>query len=427
MVSRLRILRALKLTLLGVVALGLLASGGDDLSLSPAQKAATPYLYDLVGWHAKNFLSKWVHRGLRSLPRTSQSEEQRRNDVDEYFRLAGDVNRVRSDLDLAAAKPAGNGTADLTTLEGELEALTSRRRDLRNDVEETLESVVSAVIVDDRLSTWGEFIFPPVDIRLAGTPKVFITSPRDRIERVHDVLLDSDIRVEERERIEEELLLESDLSALVLDLGGVATYPASLPDNQPLRWTLQVAAHEWLHHYFFFQPLGQRMFDTPEMQSLNETAANLAGREIGDRAFGLLGGVIDEGMSASAATTQPIDAVDAPPEFDFTTEMRATRQRVDALLGEGRVDEAETYMEERRRLFVENGHHIRKLNQAYFAFHGTYADSPSSVSPIGGQLEQFREFFGNVGGFISAVSGVSSYDRFLARLDELVAGSDNSE
>ena len=403
--------------------MGLLTSGGDNLYLNPAKAAAAPYLYDLVGWHAKNFLSKWVHRGLRSLPWESQSERQRRNDVDEYFRLTGEENRVRSDLDLAAARPSGNGTTDLTRLEEELDRVIARRRDLRNDVEETIESVISAVIVDDGLSTWGDFILPPVDIRLAGTPKVLITSPRDRIERVHDVLLDSDVRVEEREKIEDELLSESGLSVVVLDIGGVATYPASLPDNQPLRWTLQIAAHEWLHHHFFLRPLGRHMFDSPEMQSLNETVANLAGREIGDRAFGLLGGVIDEGMAASAATTEPIDRVDAPRGFDFAIEMRETRQRVDALLDEGRIDEAEAYMEERRRLFVENGHNIRKLNQAYFAFHGTYADNPSSISPIGDQLEQYREFFGDVGAFISGVSEISSYEGFLARLDELTAGA----
>ena len=419
MVSRLA--RLLKITLLGVVALGLLVSSGDNLYISPVQKAAAPYRYDLIGWHAKNFLSKWAHRGLRSLPWTSQSEERRRSDLDEYFRLSGEVNRVRSELDRTAAERDGDVTTDLAGLEEELARLLARRSELRNDAEETLESAISAVVVEDGLSTWAGLVFPPTDVRLTNTPKVLVTSPRDRIERIDDVLMGPEISTEEKERIEEELLSGSDLSSLVVDIGGVATYPASIPDNQALRWTLQIAAHEWLHHYLFFRPLGRHMFDSPEMETLNETVANVAGREIGDRAFGLLGGTIEDGMAPGDAV-ETTDAVDPPPGFDFGIEMRETRRMADGLLAEGRIDEAEAYMEQRRRLFVENGHDIRKLNQAYFAFHGTYADSPFSVSPIGEQLERYRGAFGSVGEFIRSVSAMYSYGRFRAKLEELTAG-----
>ena len=420
MVSRLA--RLLKITLLGVVALGLLVSSGDNLYISPVQKAAAPYRHDLIGWHAKNFLSKWAHRGLRSLPWTSQSEERRRSDLDEYFRLSGEVNRVRSELDRTAAEREGDATTDLVRLEEELDRLLARRSELRNDAEETLESAISAVIVEDGLSTWAGLVFPPTDVRLTNTPKVLVTSPRDRIERIDDMLMGPEISTEEKERIEEELLSGSDLSSLVVDIGGVATYPASIPDNQALRWTLQIAAHEWLHHYLFFRPLGRHMFDSPEMETLNETVANVAGREIGDRAFGLLGGTIEDGMAPGDAVEET-DGVDPPPGFDFGIEMRETRRMADGLLAEGRIDEAEAYMEQRRRLFVENGHDIRKLNQAYFAFHGTYADSPFSVSPIGEQLERYRGAFGSVGEFIRSVSAMYSYGRFRAELDELGTGS----
>ena len=419
MVSRLA--RLLKITLLGVVALGLLVSSGDNLYISPVQKAAAPYRYDLIGWHAKNFLSKWAHRGLRSLPWTSQSEERRRSDLDEYFRLSGEVNRVRSELDRTAAERDGGVTTDLAGLEEELARLLARRSELRNDAEETLESAISAVVVEDGLSTWAGLVFPPTDVRLTNTPKVLVTSPRDRIERIDDVLMGPEISTEEKERIEEELLSGSDLSSLVVDIGGVATYPASIPDNQALRWTLQIAAHEWLHHYLFFRPLGRHMFDSPEMETLNETVANVAGREIGDRAFGLLGGTIEDG-TAPGDPAETTDGVDPLPGFDFGIEMRETRRVADALLAEGRIDEAEAYMEERRRLFVENGHDIRKLNQAYFAFHGTYADSPFSVSPIGEQLERYRGAFESVGEFIRSVSAMYSYGRFQAELDKLTVG-----
>ncbi len=79
-------------------------------------------------------------------------------------------------------------------------------------------------------------------------------------------------------------------------------------------------------------------------------------------------------------------------------------------------------MEERRREFVANGYGIRKLNQAYFAFHGSYADSPTSISPIGGQLESLRQRSASLGGFVRAVAQISSY-RDLEELLERDEGS----
>ncbi len=159
------------------------------------------------------------------------------------------------------------------------------------------------------------------------------------------------------------------------------------------------------------------------MQVLNETVADIAGRELGNRAFQALGGDVErspemglEGVEA-AADTGPQDREDAA--FDFNREMRETRLRVDELLAEGSIEEAEAYMEERRKLFVTNGFNIRKLNQAYFAFHGTYADSPASVNPIGGQLQRLRSRAPDSGSFVRTGSRFSSYQEFLESLAAL--------
>jgi len=63
--------------------------------------------------------------------------------------------------------------------------------------------------------------------------------------------------------------------------------------------------------------------------------------------------------------------------------MRNIRRNVDAYLEQGQIDQAEKYMIEQQQFLSANGYYIRKLNQAYFAFHGNYADSPTSVNPIG--------------------------------------------
>jgi hypothetical protein len=79
-------------------------------------------------------------------------------------------------------------------------------------------------------------------------------------------------------------------------------------------------------------------------------------------------------------------------------------------MAEGRVAEAEAYMEARRHVFVENGYrHLRKLNQAYFAFHGSYAISPGAVDPIGPLLKRLRLRHGSLKSFADAVQGIATY------------------
>ena len=425
MISRLK--KLLRWPVVVLLSLMLLSLGNDALRLNPAQQAGAPFMYDLFQWEAANFLDKWVYRLSRFLPWNSLSQEEKLNRVEEYFRLGEDVRRLEADLYEATAKDSDDASLARMTIESELEEIKGRRKSLRNDVEEVIEATISTVVAEEDIGTLWKLIFPPVDMRLTNPPKLLVTSPRDRIARTHDVLLSPNIVVEEREDIERKLLEDSNLSALVINIGGIATYPASIPSTQPLQWTLELAAHEWLHHYFFFHPLGQNMFTSVDMQILNETVADIAGREIGDRAFEMLENSI-ESIGLRGDMPQPMREMDgAVPEqaraepFDFNHEMSKTRLRVDVLLSEGMVDEAEAYMEERRRLFVDNGFNIRKLNQAFFAFNGTYADSPASVSPVGEQLRRFRRLMPDLETFVKTIGRVSSYEKFLDKLEALEA------
>ena len=115
---------------------------------------------------------------------------------------------------------------------------------------------------------------------------------------------------------------------------------------------------------------------------------------IGDRAFtAMTGEVVDR--ESESATEPPAEGA-----FDFTAEMRETRLTAEGLLAEGKIEEAESYMEARRQFLDDNGYFIRKINQAFFAFHGSYATGAASVSPIGDQLEEL-------------VDGTASLEEFL--------------
>ncbi len=104
----------------------------------------------------------------------------------------------------------------------------------------------------------------------------------------------------------------------------------------------------------------------------------------------------------------------APPPFDFRKEMRITRETADRLLEEGKIEEAEAYMEERRQFLWENGYQIRKLNQAYFAFHGAYADEAGGAAgddPVGDAVRRLRSQSTSLTDFINKASWISSYQQ----------------
>ena len=410
-----------KLTLVLALTFALLGFCEDQLHLNPAQEVGFSHAYDLVGWEVRNFPAKWVYRVASALPWNSTTAEGRLNRVRRYFELSQELAQLRTRLAREATEVDGASRSLLA----QLDRVESDRAALRNSVEETLESGISEILAAEGLASVGGFIWPPVDVRMTQPPKLLVTSSRDCISRQHDALLEPSVSLQRSEGLEAELTAEYDLSALVVELGGIATYPASIVETLPLRATLRLAAHEWLHAFLFFRRLGFNIFTSPEMRILNETFADIAGREIGDRAYELLGGAVDRSPPPLVGTHDviPEEATEADDQFDFIAEMRETRRRADELLEAGETAGAETYMEERRKTFVERGFPIRKLNQAYFAFHGTYAESPTSASPIGLQLRAFRDLVPTLLEFVTEVSRFSTYDQFLQRLGELRAAA----
>ncbi len=115
----------------------------------------------------------------------------------------------------------------------------------------------------------------------------------------------------------------------------------------------------------------------------------------------------------------PAEPPQSPP-FDFRAEMYETRVTTDRLLQEGKIEEAEAYMEMRRRFLWENGYPIRRLNQAYFAFHGAYADLPGGAAgedPVGPAVRRLREQSRSLAEFVKRIAWVTSFEA-LTRIIE---------
>lgn len=70
-------------------------------------------------------------------------------------------------------------------------------------------------------------------------------------------------------------------------------------------------------------------------------------------------------------------------------------------------------MELRRQFLWDNGYRIRKLNQAYFAFYGAYADSPGGAAgsdPVGEAVRQLRAQSTSLKDFLNTMSWMSTFE-----------------
>ena len=429
--------RLRKVPVIAVFSLLLLLTGSGGLHFPPIDLAAAPYKYDLLTWELTHLPDKWLHKLKSLLPWNSQNLDERRTELQDFFLIGEEIRALERELaELSASPSHAEGEADEAESpdrsknpdhpQERLRRLGSARSSLKARVEETLESELSAVLSDEGFSSRIGLIFPPVDLALSRPPMVLVVSPRDRIARIKTVLLKPGMKEEDMEALEEKIFQETDLSALVTGIGGVATYPTIVRGDSSLIRAAELGAHEWLHIYWFFRPLGWSFWSwTPQMNTLNETAATLAGRELGDMVYTAITGKEVEPVPFSDLSQGEADMApqgQAKPDeagFDFNREMRETRLRTEELLAQGKVEEAESYMEERLRLFVENGTFIRKINQAFFAFFGSYADSPASVSPVGDEVQQLRSTTSSVGEFIRTMSGFGSYREFKDHLSSL--------
>jgi hypothetical protein len=362
-----------------------------------------PYRFSIAEWEIKTLAGEVS----QLFTRPDKPEANATAEVVRYFENAARIRNLEATLN---AINAGRQSGDPAQLQQELDELRRENSELSGAVGRILEDQVR-----ETLSQQGIFNpayryvrlkagFPPVNIYLGKLPLLLVVSPRDRIESIKKVTLLPEMTQVEMEKVEDEVD-SLGVSSLVVNLGGMATYPTYVDSEADLRFTVQTIAHEWLHQYLAFTPLGFRyildqtgLHRDYEIATMNETVADIVGKEIGNIVY---------------QKYFPQEAAEAPPAnadtgFDFNKEMRQIRIAVDDYLARGEIEAAEAFMRERRQYLADNGYYIRKLNQAYFAFHGTYADSPTSVSPIGADLRELRERSTSLKDFLDTASVMTS-------------------
>ena len=400
--------------LLAVMLSALLLWAGRDYRPTETEVAVASYRFNLLAWEAGNVFDKWYHELVTLLPWNSPlPREERIALAEEFFRIGEEERRLEGEM-----LTVGDASQEAESIRQRLAEIHERQGSIRPIVEQTVEREISDVLAAEGFSSRIGAILPPVDTALIPAPALLVTSPRDRIFRLENTLLRHGIRPDERESLERQTLEERNLSAIVVNIGGVGTFPSVVSSGSSLHHALTTVAHEWLHNWFFFQPLGQHFWDSPDMTTLNETAATLGGWEIGDRAYEAMTGIKFERKPPALLSESRRATERDPNAFDFGAEMRETRRHTEELLAQDRIADAESYMEERRLELLERGYRIRKINQAYFAFYGSYATSAASISPIEGQLRDLRERSESMGEFLRTVAQFATYQEFLEYLGE---------
>jgi hypothetical protein len=405
--------RNLAVYLAAVAALFTLATSGGVLLYREAgpsdsvEALATENAYNVTTWELRHLPAKWLYKAGRLFKGAPAADDEI---LRRYFMAAGQI------LALEREDPQSP----------RLEELRAERAALENHVESIIEGRVTHVLKTEGLVlnpppfTRLGIVFPPVDFELDPSPRVLAVSPRSEIYLDRNYLLRPGLSINDVTEIERAAetsgadIHESGISALVVNTGGVATYPSVVSELVPYERLIDTVFHEWIHQYLVFFPLGRGYFSGPETRTLNESVANIAGRELAKLYFQDYGPLWPPGPPGE----EPAENGDGPA-FDFTAEMRDLRRGVESLLAQGRIDEAEELMNRKRDEFEAQGYYIRRLNQAYFAFYGFYADTGASIDPIGPRLQRLFEIAGSPGEFVRLAAGITSRGELEKLLETL--------
>lgn len=368
--------------------------------------------FDFGGWTLDAVRIK-LNQGALGAPSYYTTFDQHQIVV-QYLRLVRVMEFTQNKISLIYADPSIKDPEHASTdLRQQLSEFKRQYDFLAPNAESVLEQQVAQILVENNLTVGGQPI-PWVSYHVTPLPLDLIISSRSKVEQLTSYQLKADLTVDEQVKLETAADQKLAVSSLVVPIGGLATYPTMIMRTTALDWLSSTIAHEWVHLYLGQRPLGMNYETAPEIRTMNETTASIAGDEIGrivlKRYYPELVTEVPPPLalvSHSLTKTSPDD-----PPFDYRAAMHETRIQADALLEAGKIDEAEAYMEQRRKIFWDNGYPIRKLNQAFFAFYGAYADVPSGPAgsdPVGPAVRALRQQSKSLTDFLERISQMSSF------------------
>ena len=398
---------------------GLTASGPRPADEMDRVRAYTRDIeFDYLSWML-NAIKLKVEQGAVGIPGYLNREEST-TAVSDYMHLTQQISDAEDALNKIYADPAITDKQGASAhLRAQLATLDQQQAALGPIAEGVLQGEVSQVAANLGLTTFGQPI-PSVLYHMTSVPDALIVSPRTKIEQSANISITPGLTADQQASLEDRVDQSLDVSSLVVPIGGVGVYPTMIMRSTDLNWLTSTIGHEWTHNFLEFRPLGLLYDSTPELRTMNETTADIVGGEIGAEVLRLY----YPSLHTASVPAPDLNLIALPfnhpnpgevqrPPFDFRAEMHTTRVTVDALLAQGKITDAESYMELRRQIFVQNGYYIRRLNQAYFAFYGAYADVPGGAAgedPVGPAVRALRAQSRSLADFVNRISWMTSFN-----------------
>ncbi len=406
------------LLLLTTLSIGGSSIAPTDLRQGGMAAIVDPWAFNLAAWEVNALWQK--ARAFALQPAHGLSDQASATLVHEYLDRAQEMQRIETEISQSLSDNDTALTVQIQPLQQRLETLRREQQANRSTVEQIIEAQVAHELNKAGMDLMGH-TFPPVQFTFVEPPRKLVVSPREQITTEYSRMLDATMSLASMKAAEATYRKVYNSSAYITNIGGLGAFPTMVVDQAGLDWILNTVAHEWTHNYLTLFPLGINYMTSPDFITMNETVAEIVGNEVGAETLRTFYPELAPPPAASLPTpteqSEHLPLIDEPAQFDFQTEMHETRLVVDQLLALGKVEDAEEYMEIRRLYFVENGYQLRLLNQAYFAFHGSYGTSAASTSPIGPKMETLRAATPDLKTFLETVRSFTStadLDRALA-------------
>ena len=411
---------ALAVLLVGIFpASGLTQAGQYEMTLA---SVTGPHSFSLSHWTVDAFAHK-IGEFFGAKPGAGLTEAERQQAVTDYFATSSQVEELEGQIGALANQGKTSSDARLASLEQQVKELRAKRAKQSPVVENLIERQVQSVLTQEDIGLLGkdQIFLPPLFSKLVELPHILVVSARDRITMQRQVPIQRSITEDGIAALEATADKDLNVSSLVVPIGGYSTYPTMIAGTAPRDFIIDTVAHEWCHVYLTFKPLGQSYGKSGENAAMNETACSIFGGDIAalvrEQNYGAAHEprpwetppAPDAPSGSGPNTDRP--ATPQPEEFSVNRELRKIYLAAEEKLKANDVAGAEAVMEQGRQTLADHGFYLRKLNQAFFAFYGSYAEGPDAIrpDPIGADLRQLRRQSPTLREFMHLVEQMTSY------------------
>ena len=187
------------------------------------RQATRPYEFGYFAWTLGAFWDKASMTGLGINHYLNFHQD--RQIIKDYFTLLQQNNELEDEIKNLYSDPnAADPKLESAELQVELQSIQEKLNRQSSLAEAVIQKQISVTLESLGLTSLRQ-PFPPVLYHNTELPKELIVSKRDVIEQVTSVSLRADMGVDEITALEDKVEADKDYSTLVVDVGGVGTYP----------------------------------------------------------------------------------------------------------------------------------------------------------------------------------------------------------